>query len=102
MILSKNINIVIFTHHEQTASFAVSSYYKTFNKVAICSTTTGPGATNAITGLAAAWQDSVPSIFVVGQARSTQLSRDTKTRQVGTQEIDTINIVKSITSSLQL
>ena len=88
---------IIFTHHEQTASFAVSSYYKTFNKVAICSATTGPGATNAITGLAAAWQDSVPSIFIVGQARSNQLSRDTKTRQVGTQEIDTINIVKSIT-----
>ena len=72
-------------------------YYKVHKKVAICTTTTGPGCTNTITGLAAAWQDSIPCLFICGQARSNQLSIKTKTRQVGTQEINSIDIVKSIT-----
>ena len=88
---------IIFTHHEQSAAFAVCSYFKENKKLAICTTTTGPGCTNAITGLAAAWQDSIPCIFISGQARSNQLSMKTKTRQVGTQEINSIGIVKSIT-----
>jgi acetolactate synthase-1/2/3 large subunit len=88
---------VIFTHHEQSAAFAVCSYYKEHKKISICTTTTGPGCTNTITGLAAAWQDSIPCIFVVGQARSSQLSIKTNTRQVGTQEINSLSIVKSIT-----
>ncbi len=88
---------VIFTHHEQSAAFAVCSYYKEYKKISICTTTTGPGSTNTITGLAAAWQDSIPCIFIIGQARSNQLSINTNTRQVGTQEINSINIVKSIT-----
>ena len=92
----KNFN-VIFTHHEQSAAFAVCSYYRANNKMAICTTTTGPGCTNSITGLAAAWQDSIPCLFISGQARSNQLSFKTKTRQVGTQEINSIDLVKSIT-----
>jgi acetolactate synthase-1/2/3 large subunit len=92
----KNFN-VIFTHHEQSAAFAVCSFYKANKKMAICSTTTGPGCTNSITGLAAAWQDSIPCLFISGQARSNQLSFKTKTRQVGTQEINSIDLVKSIT-----
>jgi acetolactate synthase I/II/III large subunit len=94
--IKKNYN-VIFTHHEQSAAFAVCSYYKEHKKISICTTTTGPGCTNTITGLAAAWQDSIPCIFVVGQARSSQLSIKTNTRQVGTQEINSLSIVKSIT-----
>ena len=65
--------------------------------MSICTTTTGPGCTNAMTGLAAAWQDSIPCLFISGQARSNQLSINTKTRQVGTQEINSIDIVKSVT-----
>jgi acetolactate synthase-1/2/3 large subunit len=63
----------------------------------ICTVTTGPGCTNSVTGLAAAWQDSIPCLFISGQARSNQLSFKTKTRQVGTQEINSIDLVKSIT-----
>ncbi len=88
---------IIFTHHEQASAFAVCSYYKEHKKMSICTTTTGPGCTNSITGLAAAWQDSIPCLFISGQARSNQLSSKTKTRQVGTQEINTIEIVKSLT-----
>ncbi len=92
----KKFNI-IFTHHEQSSAFAVCSYFKEHKKMSICTTTTGPGCTNSITGLAAAWQDSIPCVFVSGQARSNQLSSKTKTRQVGTQEINSIDIVKSLT-----
>ncbi len=88
---------IIFTHHEQSAAFAVCGHYKQNNRIAVCATTTGPGCTNALTGIAAAWQDSIPSIFISGQARSNQLSIKTKTRQVGTQEINSIDLVKSIT-----
>ncbi len=88
---------IIFTHHEQSSAFAVCSYYKEHKKMSICTTTTGPGCTNAMTGLAAAWQDSIPCLFISGQARSNQLSINTKTRQVGTQEINSIDIVKSVT-----
>ena len=72
-------------------------HYKQNNRIAVCATTTGPGCTNTLTGIAAAWQDSIPSIFISGQARSNQLSIKTKTRQVGTQEINSIDLVKSIT-----
>ena len=52
----KNFEI-IFTHHEQSAAFAVCAHYKQNNRIAVCATTTGPGCTNTLTGIAAAWQD---------------------------------------------
>ena len=62
----------------------------------MCSCTTGPGSTNAITGLLASWQDSVPCIFISGQARSNHVSYGKKVRQVGTQ-VNICDIVKPIT-----
>ena len=54
-------------------------------------------STNAITGLLASWQDSVPCIFISGQARSNHVSYGKKVRQVGTQEVNICDIVKPIT-----
>ena len=88
---------IVFNHHEQAASYAVGSYFKIKRKMSICLVTTGPGATNAITGLAAAWQDSTPAIFISGGARSDQLSSATGTRQVGTQELNILPVIKSLT-----
>ena len=59
--------------------------------------TTGPGSTNAITGLLAAWQDSIPCIFISGQARSNHVSYNKKVRQVGTQEVNICDVVRPIT-----
>ena len=89
---------ITFFNHEQSASFAVESYTKLTGEISLCIVTTGPGATNAITGLSAAWLDSVPAIFISGQARSNNIIAGRKLRQVGTQEIDIIPIVKSITN----
>ena len=55
---------VIFFHHEQSASFAVSAHQKASGETACCIVTSGPGVTNAISGLAGAWMDSIPAIFM--------------------------------------
>jgi len=87
----------VFLNHEQAASFAVEAYAKYKKGLGAGIFTTGPGATNALTGLAAAWLDSIPCIFLSGQVREDQTIKGRKLRQVGTQEIDIISMVKSIT-----
>ncbi len=95
-LIKKKINVT-FTHHEESAALAAVSNAKSTNELGCAVVTTGPGSTNAITGLLAAWQDSVPVIFVSGQARSIHTSYGKKVRQVGTQEVNICDIVKPIT-----
>jgi acetolactate synthase-1/2/3 large subunit len=87
----------LFFNHEQAASFAVESYAKARKSLGAGIFTTGPGATNALTGLAAAWLDSVPCVFISGQVRTNQTIAGRKLRQVGTQEIDILAMVKDLT-----
>ena len=84
-------------HHEQAASFAAESYARSSGKIGCCFVTTGPGGTNAITGVSSAWIDSVPVIFISGQVFLNQTIQNTKKRQIGVQEINIIDIVKPIT-----
>ncbi len=88
---------VTYNHHEESAALAATSYAKVTENIGCVIVTTGPGSTNAITGLMAAWQDSVPCIFISGQARSTHTSYGKKVRQVGTQEVNICDIVKPLT-----
>lgn len=88
----------VFTHHEQAGAFAAQAYARIRNNIGACFVTTGPGATNAITGLAAAWLDSVPCFYVSGQARVNQTTRHRAIRQLGTQELDIVDVVKSLTN----
>lgn len=87
----------IYCNHEQGAAFAVEAYAKTNKKFGAGIFTTGPGGTNSLTGLAAAWLDSIPCIFISGQARTNQTVNGRNLRQVGTQEVDIISMVKSVT-----
>lgn len=87
---------VIYTHHEQAAAYAAEAYAR-MNKKSACFVTTGPGGTNAITGLASAWLDSIPVIFISGQARSSALTGPGTVRQIGSQHFDIIPVVESIT-----
>ena len=90
----------ICPHHEQTASMALEAYSRATENFGVGIFTTGPGSTNTITGLAGAWQDSVPCLFISGQvklAEASSQSRIKKLRQFGVQELDIIPIVESIT-----
>jgi len=84
-------------HHEQAASFAAESYARTKNAVGCCLVTTGPGGTNALTGAACAWIDSIPVFFISGQVFLEQTIQKSNKRQIGVQEIDIISMAKSVT-----
>lgn len=83
--------------HEQPCSIAAEAYARISENFGVCVVTSGPGATNAITGLAGAWLDATPVIFLSGQAKRADLVNGQGIRQFGIQEINIVDIVKSIT-----
>ena len=86
----------IFHHHEQAAALAADAYAR-MTGLGVCVVTTGPGVTNALTGLLCSWQDSVPTIFISGQARYGLTSLGSNVRQVGTQHLEVVPIVERMT-----
>ena len=93
---NKKLNF-IFTHHEQSAAMAAEAYYRVKKKPAILSVTSGPGGTNAVTGVIGGWIDSIPMIVISGQVESKDLIGNSKTRQIGIQEANIQEIIKPIT-----
>ena len=93
---SKKIKYVS-CHHEQAVSFAAESFSRVTNKPGAAIVTTGPGGTNCTTGVASCWIDSVPTLFISGQVYLNQTIKKTGLRQIGVQEFDIINMVKSST-----
>jgi len=90
----------ICNHHEQACAMAAEAYAKYKNDIAVALVTSGPGATNAITGLLGAFQDSVPCLFISGQSKRSQTVynlKNVKLRQFGVQEVNIIPIVESLT-----
>lgn len=83
--------------HEQGASIAAEGYARTTGLFGACMVTSGPGATNAITGLCGAWFESTPVIVISGQVKRADLKGDSKVRQLGTQELDIVTVVRSVT-----
>lgn len=83
--------------HEQAAAVAAESYGQHTNKIGVALTTSGPGATNAVTAVAAGWIDSTPMFLISGQAKRSDLVGDTGVRQIGSQEVQIIDMVKPIT-----
>ena len=84
-------------YHEQGSAFCACGYAQTSNKPGVAYATSGPGATNLITGIANAYFDSIPCIFITGQVNTYESKGDLGVRQKGFQETDIVNIVKSIT-----
>lgn len=88
--------------HEQASAVAAENYSKATNNLGVCMVTTGPGGTNAVTGVAGAWLDSTPMLIVSGQVKRPDRSFDSENkplgvRQVGVQEVDIVSIVRPIT-----
>lgn len=87
----------ICNHHEQASAIAAESYARLKNKLGVCLVTTGPGAVNALSGIAGAWLDSLPVLVISGQVRRDLIADYTKLRQYGPQEINIIDMVKPVT-----
>lgn len=85
--------------HEQSAAMAADSIWRTTGKVGVTMATSGPGATNLITGIACSWFDSIPSIHITGQVNQYESSEslNAQVRQAGFQETNIVGIVKTIT-----
>jgi acetolactate synthase I/II/III large subunit len=101
--LARRSNLTfVCNHHEQAAAIAAENYSKATNNLGVALVTTGPGGTNAITGVAGAWLDSTPMLVISGQVkRSDRMYRPDGTplgvRQRGSQEVDIVSLVKPIT-----
>jgi len=83
--------------HEQAVAIAAQSYAMHTNHLGVGLVTTGPGGTNAITGVCAAWIDSVPCLFISGQVKRSDMMTGRGLRQLGIQEADIVTLVGSIT-----
>src|SRR5664280_1828328 len=83
--------------HEQACAIAAEAYARITNNIGVAIVTTGPGGTNTVTGVTAAWQDSTPCLFISGQVKRSNLAETKGVRQLGIQEVDIVSIIKSIT-----
>lgn len=83
--------------HEQACTISAEAYAQYRNELGVVIVTTGPGATNAITGVAGAWVDSTPVLVISGQAKRGTLIENSGLRQLGVQEVDIIPMVRPIT-----
>jgi acetolactate synthase-1/2/3 large subunit len=83
--------------HEQGAAIAAEGYARTSGKFGVCMVTSGPAATNAITGVSGAWFESTPMIVISGQVKRADLKASSGLRQLGTQELDIVTVVSSLT-----
>ena len=86
-------------YNEQASAFAACGYAQVTGKIGVAYATSGPGATNLITGVANAYFDSIPTIFITGQVNTYELGGSIGVRQKGFQETNIVEIVKPITKA---
>ena len=102
--LGHNENLkVTYNHHEQACAIAAEAYARIDNRIAAVCVTTGPGGTNALTGVVGGWLDSIPMFIISGQVRYDTTSRyalqytETPLRAMGDQEYDIVKSVSNMT-----
>jgi len=85
--------------HEQASAMAADAVWRLTGKLGVTVSTSGPGSTNLITGIACSWFDSIPSLHITGQVNDeeSRVALGVKARQVGFQETDIVSMVTSIT-----
>jgi acetolactate synthase-1/2/3 large subunit len=94
----------IYNHHEQACAMAAEAYARYSGKLAAVCVTSGPGGTNAITGVLGGWLDSVPMFILSGQIKFSTSIKSTKIplRQLGDQEFNITDCIKTITKFSQM
>jgi acetolactate synthase-1/2/3 large subunit len=85
------------TVHEQTASFAVCAYAQLTRTPGVAIYTSGPGGTNMLTGIANAYCDSIPVVFLTGQAQRSELRGDRRIRNNSVQEVNIVEMARPVT-----
>jgi acetolactate synthase-1/2/3 large subunit len=96
--LGRNKDLIYICNlHEQACAIAADAYSQYTNNLGVALVTTGPGGTNTITGVAAAWLDSTPVLFLSGQVKRPDMIGQSRVRQMGFQEIDIVSLVRPIT-----
>jgi len=93
---SKNIAFVA-NHNEQASSICAEAYSRVSENIGVAMVTTGPGSTNAITGVVGAWIESVPLLIISGQVKRQDLKSNSGVRQKGPQEVGIVPMVESVT-----
>jgi acetolactate synthase I/II/III large subunit len=88
---------IVSMHHEQAAAMAADAYGRITNKPGVALATSGPGATNLLTGIGNCYFDSVPAIFITGQVNLKEQKGNLPTRQIGFQETDIVTMAKPVT-----
>ena len=94
---------VTYNHHEQACAIAAEAYARLDNRIAAVCVTTGPGGTNALTGVVGGWLDSIPMFIISGQVRYDTTARyalqytETPLRSMGDQEYDIVRSVENMT-----
>lgn len=96
-IHSLNYTDIVCVHHEQAAAFAAEAEGRLSGIPGVAIATSGPGATNLITGIASCYFDSVPAVFITGQVDSDACRHPSTIRQAGFQETNIVDIVRPIT-----
>jgi acetolactate synthase-1/2/3 large subunit len=92
----------VYCLHESGAAFAACGEASYTSQLSVCVVTSGPGVTNALTGCASAYQDSLPVLFISGDAKTQNIEAKQKfqLRQAGPQDVDVYHIVKPITKAV--
>jgi acetolactate synthase-1/2/3 large subunit len=83
-------------HHEMAAAIAAEGYSRAGENIGVAMATSGPGATNLITGIGSCYFDSIPCLFITGQVNTYEFKFSKPVRQIGFQETDIVTIVKPI------
>lgn len=84
-------------YNEQATSYCAEGYARLRNGVGVCLVTTGPGSTNALSGVASAWADSVPLVVISGQVKRELIADYARLRQIGEQEINIVDMARPVT-----
>lgn len=96
--VARNGNLRYFCPlHEQAGAFAVDGYFKSSGKLSVMMATSGPGGQNLLNGVAAAYYDSMPALFITGQINSRFIKPSPTIRQHGFQETDIVSMAEPIT-----
>ena len=94
----------VYNHHEQACAIAAESYARIHNKIAALCVTTGPGGTNAMTGVVGGYLDSIPMLVISGQVRFDTTARSTglNIRAMGDQEFDIVKSAEAMTKYCEM